>query len=179
VLYRRRWFAYVLGGLIAVAISATFFIMRLGREIEPITGSVHIKSMPPGCEVYFNGTRLTDKTPLTVVGVPIGTRHEIRVEMPHHKPYSETIDIPKSGGEVAVTAMMALAIGQIIVFSKPSGADIVINGQFRGVTPTMLTDVDIVTATKLELKLKGYQPFVTDLQWPSNGQLILNETLSP
>jgi hypothetical protein len=176
---RRRWFAYLIAGVIAVSVAAiaTFLIIRLTRETAPVAGSVHIESVPPGGEVYFNGTRLTDKTPLTVEGVPIGTRHDIRVELPRHKPHLETIDIPRTGGEVSVTALMKPITGKIVVNSQPGGADILINGQLRGRTPTTLNDIDMASAKKLELRLKGYQPFVTDLEWSSNGQITLDPKL--
>jgi hypothetical protein len=125
--------------------------------------------------VYFNETQLTDQTPFTVEGVPAGTRHAIRVEMPRHKSYSETVDIPETGGEISVTAVMKVIPGKIVVSSQPGGAEIWIDGQLRGHTPATLDDIDI--AKKLELRLKGYQPFVTDLEWPANGQIVLDPKL--
>jgi hypothetical protein len=176
---QRRWLAYVIAGIIAVSVAAgtTFFIIRATRETAPPTGSVHIESVPPGGEVIFNGSRLTDKTPLTVEGIPPGTRHEIRVEMPRHQPHVETVDIPKTGGEMSVTAVMKPMTGKIVLNSQPGEAEIWINGQLRGRTPTTLNDIDIGAAKKLELRLKGYQPFVTDLAWPSNGQITLDVKL--
>jgi len=176
---QRRWFAYLVAGLIAVSVAAgtTFFIIRATRETAPVTGSIHIESVPPGCEIYFNGTRITGTTPLTVEGVPIGTRHEIRVELARHKPYTETVDIPRTGGEISVTALMKPIPGKLVVNSQPGGAEIWINGQLRGRTPTTLNDIDMATARKLELRLKGYQPFVSDLDWPANGQITLDPKL--
>jgi hypothetical protein len=175
----RRRFAYLIIGLIvaAVAVAITFFIVRATRETTWVTGSIHIESVPRGCDVYFNGTRLTVKTPLTVEGVPGGTRHDIRVELPRHKAYLKTVDIPKTGGEVSVTALMKPLPGKLVVNSQPGGADILINGQLRGRTPTTLNNIDMATAKKLELRLKGYQPFVTDLEWPTNGQIMLDPKL--
>ena len=77
----------------------------------------------------FDGTRLTDKTPLTIDGVPVGTRHDIRVELARHQAYTETIDIPKTGGEVPVMALLKPITGKIVVDSQPSGAEIWIDGQ--------------------------------------------------
>jgi hypothetical protein len=177
---RRRWYAYIVAGLIAVSAAAgtTFLIISATRETAPpTTGSVHIESVPPGGEVYFNGTRLTDRTPLTIEGVPVGTRHDIRVEMPRHKAYEETIDIPKTGGEISVTALMKPITGKIVVNSQPGGAEIWINDQLRGRTPTTLNDIDMAAAKKIELRLKGYEPVVADLDWPANGQISLDVKL--
>ena len=176
---RRRWFAYLVAGTIAVSVAAgtTFFIIRASRETAPETGSVYIESVPSGAEIYFNGTRLTDKTPWTIADVPIGTSHDVRVEMPRHKAFTERIDIPKTGGRVTVTAVMKPITGKIVINSQPGEAEIWINGQLRGRTPTTLTDIDMGGAKKLELRLKGYQPFVTELEWPANGQITLDPKL--
>jgi hypothetical protein len=61
--------------------------------------------------------------------------------------------------------------GKIIVDSQPGGAEIWLDGQLRGRTPTTLNDIDMATTKKLELRLKDYQPFVSELKWPPNGQL--------
>jgi hypothetical protein len=97
--------------------------------------------------------------------------------MPRHKPFTERIDIPKTGGRVTVTAVMQPITGKIVINSQPGEAEIWINGQLRGRTPTTLTDIDMGAAKKLELRLKGYQPFVTDLEWPANGQITLDPKL--
>ena len=176
---RRRWFAYVIAGLVAVSVAATstFLVIRTTSDPEPTTGSVHIESVPPGADVYFNNTRLSDKTPLTVEGVPIGTSHDIRVELARHQPYAAMVDIPKTGGEVPVMALMKPITGKIVVDSQPSGAEVWVDGQNRGRTPKTITDIDMSSAKKIEIRLKDYQPFVTTLDWPSNGVISLNPKL--
>jgi hypothetical protein len=173
---RRRWFTYIAAGIVAVSVAAiaTFFIIRSTREGPPTLGSILVESVPPGAEVYYDNTRLAGTTPFTIDDVPLGTRHDIKVELPRHKPYLETVDIPKSGGEHKVMALLKPVTGKLVVNSRPGGAEIRINDQLRGRTPTTINDVDMGSARKLELRLKDYQPFVQDLTWPDNGQIDLD-----
>jgi hypothetical protein len=175
---RRRWLAYLVAGLIAVSVAAgsTFFIIRATREEAPVAGAVRIESMPDGGEVYFNG-RSAGKTPFTLKDIPVGTRHDIRIELPRHQAYLESVHIPQTGGEVTVSAVMKPLTGKIIVNSQPGEAEIWINGQLRGRTPTTIHDVDMGSAGRLELRLKGYQRFVADLEWPASGQISLDAKL--
>jgi hypothetical protein len=106
----------------------------------------------------------------------VGTRHEIRIELPRHKAYAETVEVPRTGTEISVNAILKPITGKIVVNSQPAEAEIWIDGQLRGRTPTTLDDVDVGTAKKLELRLKGYQPFVTALDW-SSDQISLNPKL--
>ena len=177
---RRRWFTYIVSGILAVSVAAavTFLIIRSMRDSTPVVGSVHIESVPSGADVLFDGTRLTDKTPLTIDGAPVGTRHTIRLELARHEPADETVDIPKAGGVISVTRTLTPITGKVIVDSEPPSAEIRINGQLRGRTPAIIKDVDMDNARKIELRLKDYQPFVQDLtQWSSDGKIQIKATL--
>jgi hypothetical protein len=178
---RRRWFTYIVSGLLAVSVAAavTFLIIRSTQVSTPTVGSVHVESVPPGADVLYDGTRLTDKTPLTIDNAPVGTRHTIRVELPRHQPFEDAaVDIPKSGLTVSVSAKLEPLTGKILVNSVPSGADIYINGEPRGRTPTTLSSVDMSSAKRLELRLKDYQPYQKDLVWPADGKINIDVKLA-
>ncbi|MGE0547990.1 MAG: protein kinase [Kofleriaceae bacterium] len=176
----RRWVSYIAACLVAVSVAAgvTFFIIRAIRDRQAI-GSIHVESEPRGAEVSYDGTRFTKPTPLTIEGVPVGTRHEIRVELPRHKPHVETVDIPNGGGEVAVVAKLEPINGKLIVNSQPGGAEIWIDSQFRGRTPTTINDVDMNAARRIELRLQDHQIWARDLEWPDDGRLEIDARLQP
>jgi serine/threonine protein kinase len=176
---RARWFTYIVSGVLAVSVAAavTFLIIRSMRDSAPSVGSVYINSVPAGADVLFEGTRLRDKTPLTVDKVPVGTRPTIRIELAHYGPHEEVLDIPKSGAEIKVMAYLTAITGKIIIDSVPPGAEIHINGRMRGRTPTTINDVDMDSARVLELRLKDYQLFVQDLVWPADGKIQINAKL--
>jgi serine/threonine protein kinase len=178
---RRRWFTYIVSGILAVSVAAavTFLIIRSTRESAPTTGSVHIESVPPGADVLYDGTRLSDKTPLTIDMAPVGTRHTIRLELARHQAWEDTaVDIAKDGRTVSISATLEPLTGKLLVNSVPAGADIYINGQIRGRTPTTLNGVDMDSAKRLELRLKDYQPYQRDLQWPADGKISVDVKLA-
>ena len=172
---RRRWFTYIVAALIATSVAAgvTFFIIRSVRESAPATGTVRIESVPPGAEVTFDGERRTGKTPVTIESVPTGTRHSVKVELPRHKPFEDTVDIPNNGGEVPVTALLKPVTGKLQIITSPAGAEIILNGINRGRTPATINDVDL-SQEHLELRLKDYQPYLQELSWPANGTIQLD-----
>ena len=177
---RRRWFTYIVAAVLAISVASgvTFLIIRSTRETAPTVGSIFVESVPAGAEVTYDGTRLADKTPLTIKNVPIGTRHEVKVELARHKPYTDTVDIPKTGTEVPVMALLKPVTGKLVINSQPGGAEVWINGQNRGRTPTTINDVDLQSARRIELRLKDYQPYQHDLEWPSNGQITIDAKLN-
>ena len=174
---RKPWLVYSIAGTAAVVLAAvvTFLIIKSSRDSAPVIGSVRVESVPAGAEVFFDGTRLAQTTPLPIDRVDLGSQHELRVEMARHKPYLETIDMPRKGGEYPVMALLRPITGKIVINTRPGGAEIRINDQVRGVTPLTLNDVDMATAKKVELRLKDYQPIVKALDWPANGQINIDE----
>jgi hypothetical protein len=139
---------------------------------------VHIESVPPGAEVLFDGQRLAGTTPMTIDNAPVGTRHEIRIELARHSPYVEMVDIPKQGGEVPVSAVMKPITGKLKINTIPPGADVMLDGQLRGRTPTTVNDIDMASAKRLELRLKDYQPYIQTLTWPANGEIDIDQKLT-
>jgi serine/threonine protein kinase len=175
-----RWFKIVLATIVAVSVAAgvTFFIIKSSGDSAPTVGSVRIESVPAGAEVTFDNTRMAGSTPLTINSVPVGTRHEVKVQLAKHKAYVETVDIPKRGGEVPVKAILEPITGKIRVLTSPDGADIYLDGQPKGRAPRTIEGVDMSSAKVLELRLKDYQPIVVDLSWPANGEINVNAKLT-
>jgi serine/threonine protein kinase len=175
-----KWIKLVIAGVIAISVAAgvTFFIIRSSRDGTPNVGAVHIESVPPGAEVFFDGIHLAGVTPLTIDNTPVGTRHEIRLELSRHKPYTEMVDIPKQGGEVPVSAVMNPITGKLRINTVPPGADVMVDGQLRGRTPTTINDIDMASAKHLELRLKEYSPYIQTLTWPPNGEIDIDQKLT-
>jgi serine/threonine protein kinase len=174
-----RWIKLVIAGVMAISVAAgvTFFIIKATRDNPPEVGTIRVESVPPGAEVTFDNTRLVGATPMSIDSVPIGTRHEVKVELARHKPHIETVDIPKQGGEVSVKAFLTPITGKLRVVTQPDGAEIRIDGQLRGRAPMTITDIDMSSAKTLELRLKDYQSYIEALHWPPNGEININQKL--
>ncbi|HET9992197.1 MAG TPA: protein kinase [Kofleriaceae bacterium] len=176
-----RWVMLVLAGIVAVSVAAgvTFFIIRSSRNSTPATGSIHVESVPPGGEIFLDGTHVAGVTPQTLpFELQAGTRHEIRVELAKHKPHVENVDIPNDGGEVAINALMDPITGRLRVVTTPAGADVILDGTVRGRTPTTINDIDMASAKHLELRLKEYSPYIQTLTWPANGEIDIDQKLA-
>ncbi|MEO8845684.1 MAG: protein kinase [Kofleriaceae bacterium] len=175
-----RWVKLVSAGVAAVSVAAfvTFFIIRASRDSAPDTGTIHLESVPPGGEIFVDGTHVAGVTPQTLpFPLQVGTRHEIRIELARHKPHIENVDIPQDGREITVNAVMDPITGRLRVVTTPAGADVIVDGTLRGRTPTTINDIDMTSAQKLELRLKDYQPVIQTLSWPTNGEIDIEKNL--
>jgi hypothetical protein len=176
----KRWFLYVIAGTFAVTIAATatFFIIRSMREAPAVTtASIHVDSTPTGATVYYDGQKLPEKTPMKIDEVPVSTKHQIRLELDHYKPVTEVADVSSSGNEVRVLALLDRIRGKIHFDSQPSGAEIRLNDHVRGRTPATLSDIDMESVKSIELRLKDYQPYIQQLDWPTTGEITISKKL--
>jgi PEGA domain len=164
-------------GVIAASAILAFVVIKALRSAPDIKGAVRVDSVPPGAVVTVDGTKLTNVTPLNINNLPLGTDHDLKIELPRHKPYSTKVTIPTSGGVVPVTALLTPISGQLVVRSSPPGADLYINGQRRDRTPCNIVDVDVETVKEIELRLKDHQPKKMTLTWPASGKLEVDVKL--
>jgi hypothetical protein len=167
-----RWILLVLAALSAVTAAAalTYFVIRATRDVAPITATLRISSSPSQAAVFIDGEQQAQTTPITAPGFAPGTRHEVRVELARHHGHTETVDIPKAGGDVSVSAILKPVTGKLMVNTAPGGVEIWINGALRGRSPTAITDLDMEATKTVELRLKDYQPQVLSLKWSASGE---------
>ncbi len=110
-------------------------LMYVGsRPSVPAFGSISIGSTPSGAEAYVDG-QFVGYTP-----VAYGTRsgsHAVEVRLSGYDTYSTSVNVP--GGQTAsVNAGLVSTVrnGTVNFTSNPSGAEVYVNGQYVGVTPT-------------------------------------------
>ena len=173
----RGWWTPI-GLLLAMLAVAGFAFLTRGtiREPAPAVGSVHIASVPTGADVTFDGTLLSDRTPLTIDGAPVGTRHKIVISMRHYQPYTEEIAIPRSGSPIQVVGQLTSQTGKIAINSRPAGAQIWINGQPRGTTPATVVGIDIDATSTIELLHKDFGKRAVPLRWDTGGIAYVDYT---
>ena len=176
----KRWFVYILAGTFAVTVAATvtFFVIRSMRDTPTATtASIHVDSTPTGATVYYDGQKLSEKTPMKIDEVPVSTKHQIRLELDHYRPVTQDADVSSSGSEVRVLALLDRIKGKIRFDSQPNGAEIRLNDHLRGHTPATLSDIDMESAKTIELRLKDYQPYIQQLDWPTTGEITISKKL--
>ncbi|HLL23892.1 MAG TPA: PEGA domain-containing protein, partial [Kofleriaceae bacterium] len=150
---------------------------RATQDSKPTTGSIAFESNPPGADIYFDNERLSAKTPFRLEGVTVGTRHDVRIEQPRYEPYVDVVDIPKTGREVRVLALLQQVTGKLRILSKPEGAEVWIDGRQVGRTPKTVEGLDLTSTKRLELRLKDHAPYSQELTWPANGVIDLDVKL--
>ncbi|HEY1814396.1 MAG TPA: protein kinase [Kofleriaceae bacterium] len=173
------WLKVGAAGALAVSVAAgvTFFIIRSMQSPDaPVVATMHVDSVPHGADVYFDNQHLAGTTPLAVPNIAAGKSIEIRVELAHHKPFTETFAVPATGGDVPFMADLKALTGKLVIVSKPDGAEVRIDNTLRGRTPATIDSVDL-EAKQVELRLKDYQPFVQALKWPASGEIDIDAKL--
>ena len=131
---------------------------------RPVT--LVIRSKPSGASVYLDGS-FVGQTPVRVADVKPGP-HVARLRGPGVDRTRKPIVIPWSLGRgvsawldppelVCDFAATSRATGKLVIRSEPEGAEVFLDGKWRGVTPVRL---DSVTAGRCEVRLvrPGYDP---------------------
>ncbi len=103
-------------------------------------GQIRISSDPEGATVTING-RVADVTPTTITRLPAGT-YLIKLEKTGYLPACRTAAILE-GGRATVEVKLEPAFGLALVDSKPQGAEVHMDGVFRGRTPFFMVDVPL------------------------------------
>jgi len=108
--------------------------------LESLSGSISISSNPSGSNVYLDSS-FKGTTPLTIPNVPIGL-HTIKLTKSGYNDISKTVTV-SSGQTTTVSESLNSRSGSIKVTSNPSGANIYLDGTFKGTTETTLSNVPI------------------------------------
>lgn len=103
--------------------------------LQPGWGTLRIESEPNGAEVWLNGLK-AGQTPLYTE--PMAGAYQVELRKSGWKPVLGNIKIEP--GETIEMARFELEKedGMIEITSKPSGASVMLNGEFRGHTPMSL-----------------------------------------
>ncbi|HWQ65488.1 MAG TPA: PEGA domain-containing protein [Methanospirillum sp.] len=147
-------------------------------------GSVVITTEPPGAAVYldetFMGTTETGR-PLSMTNVSSGT-HQIYVSLKNYEDYAAQVIVgPGAMTPVSIRmnpSPMPQACGLLILNSDPSGADIVIDGQLKGVTPAAIESVCSGKHT-YTLSIAGYKEYSAPIDLIPGQVLQVHTVLSP
>jgi hypothetical protein len=161
-------------------------VTSLNVDLKPIpsptTGSIEVSSVPPGAQVFLDGTYegKTTSQGLYLSGVAPG-KHVITVTHEGYREYSTNVNV--NVGETAVVSVWLTPIGQpepgsLSITSSPSGANVFLNNVFKGVTPLILENLAAGTYSVI-LAVPGYQDWTTEATVSSGQTTSLTATLTP
>jgi hypothetical protein len=137
-------------------------------------GSINISSNPPGAKVYLDGNDTGETTPANISKVALGNRiikltkfgyynNETKVDVSVAKTYHVTVNL--SG------------YGYINITSKPSGATMYLDGNYKGETPKKISKV--VGNYSIRVTEFGYEDGKNETQVSAGETTIVHVELSP
>lgn len=116
----------------AIQIEGRSVISEHSLELEPAWAEISFSTQPAGAEV------LVDEQ---VVGVTpyraeiLQGRHEVTLKLEGHKAWQTRLDVVAGESRQLDTVTLERADGLVFIRSQPSGANVTINGEYRGLTP--------------------------------------------
>ena len=123
-------------------------------ELEVEKALILVKSEPLGAEVRNQGLAL-GVTPLFVGSLATDDEYVFELSRPGYRSVKVSA-APKGRVPVVVTGRLPIDSGTLECVSDPAGAEVMVNGVVKGVTPLVVTEVARGDATVV-FKLAGYK----------------------
>lgn len=98
-------------------------------------------------------------------------RHSVAIAAERYQPFKADVNVEGLGKTQTFKPQLLPGWGVVTVTSEPAGAQLVVNGEPRGVTP--LKAEIMAGAHPVELRLEGFKPWTTDIQVKANEPLAL------
>ena len=148
---------------------------NLSVELVPGWANITIPSEPSGARV------LVDETPVGVTPGPVeimAGSHELQLQLPGHKPWRSHLEVRANQSRTLETAVLELAGATVILTSKPEGAEVMVDGTYRGQTPLTL-DLEPDLLHPIRVSKAGYRPKTESVELASGATREIALTLSP
>lgn len=104
----------------------------LNVTLAPAWGEVSFATTPPGAEILVDG-QVLGTTPYTAE--ILQGEHELILKLPAHKAWQGPLAVTAGADQQLPMVTLERADGLVFIRSQPSGANVTINGEFRGETP--------------------------------------------
>jgi serine/threonine-protein kinase len=155
------YFALAILGVIVVGAVAAILFAGSGET----RGTLSIVSLPPGAEVRVDGVGGSQTTPLTIVDVDPRASHHVRVSKSGFDIWESDVKFPPGERDLAVQMVLVPTVGSVEIASTPPGAEAIVNGRIRGMTPTTVSDLPPNDDVQIELRLRGYRVAHRTVSW--------------
>jgi hypothetical protein len=174
---RRRVVAssLILGGAALIAVLVLFLLIPPQED----GGVIEVISVPEGAQVDLNGGSLSGTTPLVIPVKDLEREYSVVVKRTNFQNWSRKVTLSEDDPRVRILAVLTPIYGHLTVKSTPSGADVYVNGEHKGTTPSTIEDLLPTEDVNLELRLRGYKPATRTLSWEGQTYLNAEITLQP
>ena len=98
-------------------------------------------------------------------------RHRVDIAAQRYQPYSGDLDVEGGGKAQTFAPQLVPGWAVVTVSSEPAGAQLLVSGEARGVTP-LKTEI-MAGNHAVELRREGFKPWTTDIQVKANEPLTL------
>jgi formylglycine-generating enzyme required for sulfatase activity len=140
---------------------------RLGYALAPLPGRLEVVLPVPG-KVTIDGRAAGDAP--GPFELPAG-RHTVIVDTERHLGVTADVEIEGLGRLQRLEPKLVPAWAEVSIASEPAGAELRVGGVPRGRTP--LTLELMAGSHRVELRLAGFKPWVSDVQVQANVPLAL------
>lgn len=137
-------------------------------------GTIEVSSDSNGADIYIDGNYI-GITPKTISEVLAGL-HTIVLKKSGYHEISKTIDV-KPGQTSYISETLILQTGTISVSSNPVGAEVYLDGNYKGTTPITIPNIPIGAYTVV-LKKSGYHEVSKTIDVKSDQTTYISETLT-
>jgi len=144
-------------------------------NLQPKYGDLRIDSNPQGAYVYIDGS-LKGKTPLSLKNL-LAKTYEVKLTYSGYQDKVERVEVVE-GRETRVSFSLLPLTGGLNILSNPQGAEVYLNGIYKGITPIMISDLSPGNY-QVQLRKSGYKDFLTYVTVYSGMTTSYNFTLVP
>jgi hypothetical protein len=148
-------------------------------QLQPVSpfGSLVVTSSPGGALITVDGGS-GQQAPWTYQGIPSGP-HVVQAFLSGYQPFSTQVNIPE-GQSVTVNAMLnpLTQVGSIQVKSSPSGADVYVDGFFKGNSDITVGSMQAGNHA-VRIRLAGYEDWTSTVLVTQGAVTIIDATLVP
>ena len=143
--------------------------------LSPAWALIEISTNPEGAQISVEGSVL-GTTP-AVVEILQGYRG-LEIMKDGYKTFETNLDVVAGVAQNLPNILLEKADGKISLTSKPLGANVTIDGRYRGQTPLSLI-LPPSPRYAIQLTKAGYEPFQRNITVKPEQDLALNEALRP
>lgn len=98
-------------------------------------------------------------------------RHNVAIAAQRYQPFSADVEVEGAGKLQSFAPQLVPAWAEVAITSEPAGAQVLVDGEARGVTP--LSTQILAGNHPIELRMDGFKPWSTDVQVKANEPMTL------
>jgi len=164
-----------------VQVYATINPITTPTTVPPVqNGAIYAQSNPGGAAIYMNGN-FYGYSPITIPNLPPGS-YSMKATLNGYTPNTQLINV--YAGQTASyyptlqqSPPPPRSTGTVYAKSSPSGAQVIVDGTYNGITPMTLTLYP--GNHNIAIKLPGYNDWSTTVYVTAGSSQTINPSLTP